>query len=186
EFDWISAVTWIRSITNLPLAIKGIQRWQDAARCLEFDNVHPWLSNHGGRQLDSAPSSLETLIDIRKYCPTLLRSREVIMDGGVTRGADIVKAFCLGAKGVGLGRGFLFSMVYGKAGVGKAIRILKHEMETTMALLGVCSLSELDSSFVSLPTCLENIPALFSVSTQAMLMQPGRHLPTGDNFKAMI
>ncbi|KAH7035967.1 FMN-dependent dehydrogenase-domain-containing protein [Microdochium trichocladiopsis] len=148
EFDWIKAVGWLRTITDAPLAIKGIQCWQDAVRCMDFDNAHPWLSNHGGRQLDGAPTALDTLVDIHRNCPRVLEDREVIVDGGVTRGADIVKAIALGAQAVGLGRPFLFSLVYGTAGVSKAIRILQHEVETTMALLGVTSLEQLDPSYI--------------------------------------
>lgn len=136
-------------MTDLPIAIKGIQCWEDAAECLQYDNVHPWLSNHGGRQVDASPSALDTLVAIRKNCPELCGQREIIIDGGVTRGADIVKAIALGARGVGLGRAFLFSLVFGEAGVSKAIRILKDEVETTMALLGVSSIGELNSSHVS-------------------------------------
>jgi len=113
--------------------------------------VHPWLSNHGGRQLDGAPSSVETLVDIRKHCPEVFERCDVIVDGGITRGSDIAKAIALGAKGVGLGRPFLYSLVYREAGVSKAIRILKHELETTMALLGVTSLAQLNPSYVSIP-----------------------------------
>ena len=111
--------------------------------------AHPWLSNHGARQLDGAPSAVDTLIEIRQKCPEVLSKCEVIVDGGVTRGTDIVKALALGAKGVGLGRAFLFSLVFGEAGVSKAIRILKHEIETTMALLGVTSIDQLNASYVS-------------------------------------
>jgi L-lactate dehydrogenase (cytochrome) len=111
--------------------------------------VHPWLSNHGGRQLDGAPSSLETLVDIRKHCPEVFDKCEVFVDGGIRRGSDIVKALALGAKGVGLGRSFLFSLAFGEAGVNKAIRILNHELETTMALMGVTSLNQLNPSYVS-------------------------------------
>ena len=123
--------------------------------------MHPWLSNHGARQLDGAPSALDTLIDIRQYCPEVLERCEVIVDGGVTRGTDIVKAIALGAKAVGLGRAFLFSLVFGEKGVSKAIRILKHEVETTMALLGATSIDGLNASYVS--------PSSIEISSQSML-----------------
>ncbi|RFU30473.1 hypothetical protein B7463_g5875, partial [Scytalidium lignicola] len=116
SFDWVSAVKWLRGLTDLPITIKGIQCWEDAALCLHY-GVHPWLSNHGGRQLDGAPSSLDTLVDIRKHCPEVLDKCEVIVDGGVNRGSDIVKAIAIGAKGAGLGRAFLYSLVFGEAGV---------------------------------------------------------------------
>ncbi|KAL3482147.1 oxidoreductase [Aspergillus californicus] len=151
SFNWVSAVTWLRGLTALPIAIKGIQCWEDAALCMKC-GVHPWLSNHGGRQLDGAPSAAETLVSIRKHCPEVFDKCEVIVDGGITRGSDIVKAIALGATAVGLGRAFLYSIVFGEAGARKAIRILAHEVETTMALLGVTSLDQLDSSYVSFPT----------------------------------
>jgi L-lactate dehydrogenase (cytochrome) len=113
--------------------------------------VHPWLSNHGGRQLDGAPSAADTLVSIRKHCPEVFDKCEVIVDGGITRGSDVVKAIALGARAVGLGRGFLFSLVFGERGTSKAIRILKHEVETTMALLGVSSLDQLYPSYVNVP-----------------------------------
>jgi L-lactate dehydrogenase (cytochrome) len=154
HFDWVSAVKWLRNITDLPIAIKGIQTWEDAALCAHY-GVHPWLSNHGGRQLDAAPSALETLMEIRLNCPQVFDLSEVIVDGGVSRGSDIIKAIALGAKAVGLGRGFVFALVFGEAGVSKAIRILKHEMETAMALLGVTSIDELNPSLVcNRPTAL--------------------------------
>ncbi|KAJ5397849.1 hypothetical protein N7509_005962 [Penicillium cosmopolitanum] len=145
--DWTSAIEWLRKITDLPIAIKGIQCWEDAVLCMEY-GAHPWLSNHGGRQLDSAPTAVETLISMRQHCPEVFDRCEVIVDGGITRGSDIVKAIALGAKGVGLGRPFLYSVAFGEAGASKAIRILKHEVETTMALLGITSLEQLNSSYV--------------------------------------
>ncbi|KAF3011544.1 Cytochrome b5 domain-containing protein 1 [Neopestalotiopsis sp. 37M] len=147
EFDWVSAVEWLRGITDLPIAIKGIQCWEDAQLCMQF-GVHPWLSNHGGRQLDGAPSAIETLIEMRKNCPRVFDTCDVIVDGGIERGADIVKALAMGAKAVGLGRAFLYALVFGEAGVIKAMRILQHEIEVTMSLLGVQSLSELNPSYV--------------------------------------
>lgn len=148
DFDWPTAVKWLQGLTDLPIAIKGIQVWEDAALCMQY-GVHPWLSNHGGRQLDGAPSAADTLVSIRKHCPEVFHKCEVIVDGGITRGSDVVKAIALGARAVGLGRGFLYSLVFGERGTSKAIRILKHEIETTMALLGVSSLDQLNPSYVS-------------------------------------
>lgn len=112
SFDWVSAIKWLRGLTDLPIAVKGIQCWEDAALCLHYGS-HPYLSNHGGRQLEGAPSALETLTEIREHCPEAFDKCDVIVEGGVTRGGDIVKALALGAKGVGLGRGFLYSLVFG-------------------------------------------------------------------------
>ncbi|KAG0652484.1 L-lactate dehydrogenase [Hyphodiscus hymeniophilus] len=149
QFDWISAVKWIRGITDLPIAIKGIQTWEDAALCMQH-GVHPYLSNHGGRQLEGAPSAVETLLEIREHCPEVFQKCEVMVDGGVKRGTDIVKALALGAKAVGLGRGFLYPLVFGERGLNKAMGILKHEVETTMALLGVTSVDQLTDSYVTM------------------------------------
>ncbi|PYH84598.1 hypothetical protein BO82DRAFT_381401 [Aspergillus uvarum CBS 121591] len=148
--DWFSAIKWLREITELPIAIKGIQCWEDAKLCMEY-GAHPWLSNHGGRQLDSTPSAAETLVSMRQHCPEIFEKCEVIVDGGITRGADIVKAIALGARAVGLGRPFLYAAAFGEAGASKAIRILKNEIETTMALLGLTSLEQLDPSYVRAP-----------------------------------
>jgi L-lactate dehydrogenase (cytochrome) len=148
DFTFDSAIAWLRGLTNLPIVIKGIQTWEDALLCHQY-GVHPWLSNHGGRQLDSAPSALETLLDIREFCPVVLQECEVLVDGGITRGSDIVKAIALGARAVGIGRGFLYAMVFGQRGVEKAMEILKHEIETTLALIGVMSVDELGPQHVS-------------------------------------
>lgn len=129
--------------------MKGIQSWEDAALCMHY-GVHPWLSNHGGRQLEGAPSAVETLLEIRHNCPEVFNRCEVIVDGGVMRGTDIVKALALGAKAVGLGRPFLYSLVFGEVGVSKAIRILKHEVETAMVLLGATTVGQLSPSYVAL------------------------------------
>ncbi|KAH8898696.1 oxidoreductase [Thozetella sp. PMI_491] len=148
HFDWSSSIKWLRSITDLPIAIKGVQSWRDAEMCLGYPEVHPWLSNHGGRQLEGAPSAVDTLLEIHRHCPNVFTKREVIVDGGVTRGTDIVKALCLGAKAVGIGRGFLYSLMYGEKGVSKAINILSHEVATTMALLGVTKVEDLNATYI--------------------------------------
>ncbi|EAU37315.1 predicted protein [Aspergillus terreus NIH2624] len=157
EFDWPSSIAWLRKITNLPIAIKGIQSWEDAVLCMEY-GVHPWLSNHGGRQLEGAPSAVDTLLAIRKHCPQVFDRCEVIVDGGITRGADIVKALALGARAVGLGRGFLYALAFGERGVSRAIRILRHEVETTMALLGVTNLGQLNPSYVDVSMLQDGLP----------------------------
>lgn len=112
--------------------------------------LHPWLSNHGGRQLEGAPSAIETLLEMRENCPEVFQNCDVIVDGGITRGTDIVKALALGAKGVGIGRPFLYALTFGEAGVNKAIQILQQEVETTMALLGVTCIDELRPCYVKL------------------------------------
>ena len=100
-----------------PIALKGIQTVEDAAESARQGVVAIYLSNHGGRQCDDAPSSIRTLLEIRKFHPELLQKMEVYLDGGVRRGADVLKALCLGAKGVALGRPFMYSVAYGDPGV---------------------------------------------------------------------
>lgn len=122
--DW-DDIRWIKGLWGAesgPVYIKGIQTAEDALLAAEAGVDGIYLSNHGGRQLDYAPSSIRTLLEIRKFYPDVLRSMEVYLDGGVRRGTDIVKALCLGATAVGLGRPFLYGLsAYGTDGVLKVI-----------------------------------------------------------------
>ncbi|KIW05031.1 uncharacterized protein PV09_04187 [Verruconis gallopava] len=150
DFEW-SDLIWVREIWgDKPIILKGIQTAEDALYATQYDINGIYLSNHGGRQLDYAPGSLETLLEIKKYCPEVVKKVEVYLDGGVWRGSDVVKALCLGARAVGLGRGFMFALsAYGTEGVIKAIQILSDEIQTTMRLLGVTDISELNESYVN-------------------------------------
>jgi L-lactate dehydrogenase (cytochrome) len=103
-------LSWIRKAWSGPIVLKGIQRWEDAKQAVLMGVEGIYLSNHGGRQLHSAPSSLNTLIEIRTYCPEILERCEIYVDGGIRRGGDIIKALCLGAKAVGIGRPFLYAI----------------------------------------------------------------------------
>lgn len=105
-----------------PLILKGIQTAEDAILAAEADVDGIWLSNHGGRQLDCAPSSIRTLLEIRKFHPEILMKMEIYLDGGVRRGNDIVKALCLGATGVGIGRPPLYGLsAFGTEGVERVL-----------------------------------------------------------------
>jgi L-lactate dehydrogenase (cytochrome) len=126
-------------LPDLPIAVKDIQCWQDAALCMQY-GVYPRPSNHGGRQFDGAPSTLETLLEIRTRHPEVFERCEVLVD-------DVLKALALSAKGVGLGKAFLHALVLGQYEISKAIAILKHQVETTMALLGVSSVIYVCPSF---------------------------------------
>lgn len=113
---------WIREAWQGPIVLKGIQCAEDAKLAVEYGCQGILLSNHGGRQLHTAPSSLTTLLEIRTYCPEVLEKLEVYVDGGLRDGADILKAICLGAKSVGVGRPFFYAMAaYGAAGVERCI-----------------------------------------------------------------
>ena len=123
DFEW-SDLSWVRELWgDRPIILKGIQSAEDAFQALKHDVQGIYLSNHGGRQLDHAPSSVETLLEIKMKYPEVLRKVEVYLDGGVWRGADVVKALCLGVKAVGLGRGFMFALsAFGTEGVLRAIQ----------------------------------------------------------------
>ncbi|KAI5301581.1 hypothetical protein KEM56_001580 [Ascosphaera pollenicola] len=142
---------WFKSITKMPIVIKGVQRVDDVIRAVEAGIDGVVLSNHGGRQLEFAPTAIEILAEVSEE----LRRRgwqdriEIYVDGGVRRGTDVIKALCLGAKGVGLGRPFLYAMSsYGVAGVERAMSLLKDELEMNMRLLGVNKISDLSPDFV--------------------------------------
>ena len=115
---------WIREAWRNagPIALKGIQTAEDAALAAEYGVDAIYLSNHGGRQCDDAPSAIRTLLEIRKFYPHLLGKMEIYLDGWVRRGADVIKALCLGATGVALGRPFMYSVAMGNEGVMKVIQ----------------------------------------------------------------
>jgi len=139
------------SITKMPIILKGVQRVEDVIRAIEVGVQGVVLSNHGGRQLDFARSGIEVLSEVMP----VLRERgwenriEIYVDGGVRRATDIIKALCLGAKGVGIGRPFLFAMsAYGLPGVDRAMQLLKDEMEMNMRLIGCSSIDQLNPTLV--------------------------------------
>ncbi|KIV89953.1 hypothetical protein, variant [Exophiala mesophila] len=142
---------WIREAWQNagPIALKGIQTAEDAAIAVEHGIDAIYLSNHGGRQCDDAPSGISTLLEIRKFYPDILTKAEFYLDGWVRRGADVIKALCLGAKGVALGRPFMYSVAMGDEGVMKVIQLLSEEIETTMRNMGASSLDQLNPSFVN-------------------------------------
>ncbi|KAE8441064.1 hypothetical protein EG329_005893 [Mollisiaceae sp. DMI_Dod_QoI] len=135
-------LTWLRKSTRLPIVLKGVQTAMDAKKAAELGIEGIVLSNHGGRSLDTAPPPILLLLELQKNCPGVFDRMEVFVDGGVMRGTDIFKALCLGAKSVGIGRGFLYALNYGEEGVQKFVEILKDELETTMRMMGVTDLSQ--------------------------------------------
>ncbi|ORY30757.1 FMN-dependent dehydrogenase-domain-containing protein [Naematelia encephala] len=136
-------LAWLRRHTDVPIGLKGVGCAEDAKRAAELGVNAIYVSNHGGRALDGAPPGMYTLMEIRKLCPEVFDTCEVYVDGGVRRGTDVVKALCLGATGVGLGRPFLYAMTYGAEGIVHAVEILRDEIQTTMRLLGVTSIDQL-------------------------------------------
>jgi L-lactate dehydrogenase (cytochrome) len=126
-------LSWFKSITKMPIILKGVQCWEDAVLAAEAGCQGVVLSNHGGRQLDFARSGIEILEEVMRELRkrNLLKNGfEVYIDGGVRRAGDILKAVALGATAVGIGRPFLYAYsAYGSEGVVRAIQILKDEME---------------------------------------------------------
>jgi L-lactate dehydrogenase (cytochrome) len=138
---------WIREAWAGPLVIKGVLTGEDARRAIDEGASAIVVSNHGGRQLDCVPASLQVLPEIVEAVNGRI---EVLMDGGVRRGTDVIKAICLGAKAVLVGRAYAYGLAAGgPAGVRRAIEILRTEMERTLKLLGCPSISALDRSYVT-------------------------------------
>ena len=109
-------IAWIRGLTNVPLILKGITTAADAKLAMKHRVDGIVLSNHGGRNLDYSPPSILLLLEMHKQCPAIFDQMEVFVDGGIRRGGDIIKALCLGATAVGMGRTFLYSLNYGTEG----------------------------------------------------------------------
>ena len=109
-------INWIRSLTHLPIVLKGITNAADAKLAMKHNVDGILLSNHGGRNLDFSPPSILLLLEMHRQCPEIFDRMEVFVDGGIRRGGDILKALCLGAKAVGIGRTFLYSLNYGTEG----------------------------------------------------------------------
>ncbi|KAK5133360.1 hypothetical protein LTR08_007794 [Meristemomyces frigidus] len=152
DLTWKATLPWLAAHTKLPIVLKGLQTHEDAYLASHYAPQVQGiiLSNHGGRALDTAPPSIHTLLEIRKFCPEVFAKIEVFVDGGIRRGTDVVKALCLGARGVGLGRAPLFGNgAGGVAGVERVLEILKAETETAMRLLGCERVEDLGPQFVN-------------------------------------
>jgi 4-hydroxymandelate oxidase len=142
-------VDWLRSITRLPVLVKGIVRADDAVRAVEHGASAIVVSNHGGRQLDTSPATIDVLEEIT----TAVAGRtEVLVDGGVRRGTDVLKALALGAKAVLLGRPVLWGLaVAGESGVVEVFDILRDELDRSLALLGCADVADVTRDLVTLP-----------------------------------
>ena len=139
-------MAWMIDEWGGPFAIKGILTVDDARRAVETGVSAVILSNHGGRQLDHAPSPISVLPEV---ADALGDRVEIILDGGVRRGADAIKALCLGATAVMVGRAYLFGLgAGGEAGVDRALELLTGEIKRNMALLGCPSVRQLGSKYV--------------------------------------
>ncbi|GAA4619161.1 alpha-hydroxy acid oxidase [Saccharopolyspora hordei] len=139
---------WLRELWQGPLVVKGIQNPDDARRVVELGADGVVLSNHGGRQLDRAPTMLELLPAVREAVGD---RAEVLLDTGITSGADVVAAIALGADSCLVGRAYLYGlMAGGERGVQRAVDILRSEVVRTLQLLGVRAVSELDRTHATL------------------------------------
>ncbi|MCH8063430.1 MAG: alpha-hydroxy-acid oxidizing protein [Chloroflexi bacterium] len=140
---------WLRSLTGLPLIVKGIRTARDAALCADYGVDAVIVSNHGGRQLDGTTSSIESLPAIAEAVGD---RAEVYMDSGIRRGMDVVKALSLGARAVLVGRPLFWGLCYnGADGVRDMLEILRTEFDRALAYCGGVTVKDLDPSVVNLP-----------------------------------
>jgi isopentenyl diphosphate isomerase/L-lactate dehydrogenase-like FMN-dependent dehydrogenase len=147
-FFW-NDMSWIRETWKGPIVIKGILTAEEARRALDEGAAGVVVSNHGGRQLDGAAATLRVLPEI---VAAVDGKAEVLLDSGVRRGTDVVKALCLGARAVLCGRAYAYGLAAaGEAGVTRALDILRADLERTLRLLGCSSVNTLDRSYVDAP-----------------------------------
>ncbi len=139
-------VAWLRSITSLPIILKGILTPEDALLALEYGADGIIVSNHGGRQLDGAIATIEALPPI---CDAIAGRCEIYVDGGIRRGTDILKALAFGARAVLIGRPVLWGLaVNGAAGVQQTLELLRDELELAMTLAGCSNIGMIDRSLL--------------------------------------
>ncbi|KAK7732882.1 hypothetical protein SLS57_000825 [Botryosphaeria dothidea] len=165
---------WLRSVTDLPIVLKGIQGAADARLAAEAGVQGIVLSNHGGRSLDTSPPAVLILLELQKCAPEVFDKLEVYVDGGIRRGTDILKCLCLGATAVGMARHFLYALNYGRDGVEHFIDVMRDELETSMKLLGITDLSQVHPGLVNtldvdhlIPTTIDHPYAKWSPKSRA-------------------
>ncbi|KAI4245112.1 MAG: hypothetical protein L6R40_002711 [Gallowayella cf. fulva] len=146
--DW-SDLPWLRRHWKGRVVLKGVMCAEDASRAAAEGLEGIVLSNHGGRNLDTSPPAILILLDLQLNAPHVFERLEVYVDGGIRRGTDILKAICLGATAVSLGRPFLYSLNYGPEGVEYLIDMLKDELSVAMALVGITSLDQAHPGLVN-------------------------------------
>jgi isopentenyl diphosphate isomerase/L-lactate dehydrogenase-like FMN-dependent dehydrogenase len=140
---------WLRGLSRLPVVLKGVLTAEDARLAADHGAAAILVSNHGGRQLDRTPATIDVLPEI---VDSVADRAEVYLDSGVRRGVDVLTALALGAKGVFVGRPLFFSLAAGgQAGVARALELIGAEVRSDMALLGATSVAQIDSSYVLAP-----------------------------------
>lgn len=137
---------WLRSLTHLPFMLKGVLHPEDAALAVDKGVDVVYVSNHGGRQLDHAPATVEMLPDVVR---AVGGRAEVVVDGGFLRGSDVVAALALGARAVLIGRLQVWALAAaGEDGLVRTLQLLREEIQTTMATLGAHKVAELSQDMV--------------------------------------
>jgi L-lactate dehydrogenase (cytochrome) len=141
---------WIREAWGGPMIVKGVHTADDALRVIDAGAQGIVVSNHGARQLDGVSPTLRVLPEVVAAVDGRI---EVLLDGGIRRGTDVVKALCLGARAVLIGRAYAYGLgAAGGAGVARAIEILRTDVTRTLRLLGCSSVAELDGTYVDVPS----------------------------------
>jgi 4-hydroxymandelate oxidase len=137
---------WLRSITDLPIVVKGVVRADDARRAVDLGAAGVVVSNHGGRQLDTAPATIDALPAI---ADAVGARADILLDGGVRRGTDVIKALALGARAVLIGRPVLWGLAAGgQAGVMRVLELLRAEIDLAMALCGCPSIADIKADLL--------------------------------------
>jgi isopentenyl diphosphate isomerase/L-lactate dehydrogenase-like FMN-dependent dehydrogenase len=140
---------WLREVWDGPVVAKGIVTGEDARRAVDAGASAIIVSNHGGRQLDGMPASMPALVEVLDAVGDQV---EVLVDGGIRRGSDAVRALSLGARAVLIGRAWAYGLAAaGEPGVAKVLSLLRTDMDRTMRLLGCASVHDLDRSLVDYP-----------------------------------
>jgi 4-hydroxymandelate oxidase len=141
------AIAWLRSLTTLPILVKGVVAADDAERAVQAGVNGVIVSNHGGRQLDGAIATIDALPDVTDQVAGRV---PVLLDGGVRRGADVLKALALGASAVLIGRPYLWGLAAGgEAGVARVLEMFRSELDLAMALAGTPTIASITRSLVS-------------------------------------
>ncbi|KAG9221210.1 hypothetical protein CCMSSC00406_0007384 [Pleurotus cornucopiae] len=160
-------LSWFKSITKMPLILKGVQCWEDALEAYDQGLAGVVLSNHGGRQIDFSRSGVEVLAEVTKHLGEERGLKfpnekfQLFVDGGVRRATDVLKAIALGATAVGVGRPFLYAFSsYGVDGVDKALQILHDEFEMNLRLLGAPTLKDVVPSMVDASSLSNHLVAV--------------------------
>jgi L-lactate dehydrogenase (cytochrome) len=142
-------IEWMIDAWGGEFAIKGVSTVADARRCVDSGATGVWISNHGGRQLDTAPATIDTLEPIVQAVGD---RAQVLIDGGIRRGTDVIKALALGARAVGIGRAYLYGLAAaGEAGVARALALLGEELRRDLALMGYSDIKSIRRDSVIAP-----------------------------------